>query len=80
MTKFCILCRNMVQILSDVDVLDSTFIIPGTFSVSMSALSARSALSVKLAMAFIGWTATTFIAHYSVKRILVAATPSGTEV
>ena len=70
----------MVQILSDVD---STFIIPGTFSVSMSALSAwsaRSAVSVKLAMAFIGWTATTFIAHYSVKRILVAATPSGTEV
>ena len=62
----------MVQILSDVDVLDSTFIIPGTFSVSMSALSAWSALSVK--------TATTFIAHYSVKRMLVVATPSGTEV
>ena len=77
MTKFCISCQNMVEILSDVD---STFIIPGTFSVSMSALSAWSALSVKLAMAFIGWTATTFIAHYSVKRILVAATPSGTEV
>ena len=35
---------------------------------------------LKLATAFIGWTATTFVAHYSVKRILVAAAPGGTEV
>ena len=35
---------------------------------------------LKLAAAFIGWTATTFVAHYSVKRILVTAAPGGTEV
>ena len=35
---------------------------------------------LKLATAFIGWTATTFVAHFSVKRILVAAAPAGAEV
>ena len=37
-------------------------------------------IDLKLATAFIGWTATTFVAHYSVKRILVATTPGGAEV
>ena len=34
----------------------------------------------KVAAAFIGWTATTFVAHYSIKRILVAAEPGEVEV
>ena len=37
-------------------------------------------IDFKLVAAFISWTATTFVAHYSVKRILVAATPGGAEV
>ena len=37
-------------------------------------------IDCKLVAAFIGWTATTFVAHYSVKRILVAATSGGAEV
>ena len=36
--------------------------------------------NIKLATAFIGWTVTTFVAHYLVKRILLAATPGGAEV
>ena len=37
-------------------------------------------IDFKLVVAFIGWSATTFVAHYSVKRILVAATSGGAEV
>ena len=37
-------------------------------------------IDLKLAAAFIGWTGTTFVAHYSIKRILVAATTDGAEV
>ena len=37
-------------------------------------------IDFKLVAAFISWTATTFVAHYSVKRILVAATQGGAEV
>ena len=37
-------------------------------------------IDLKLATAFIGWTVTTFVAHYSVKRILLAAAPGGAEV
>ena len=37
-------------------------------------------IDLKLAAAFIGWTGTTFVAHYSIKRILVAALPGGAEV
>ena len=37
-------------------------------------------IDFKLVAAFIGWTTTTFVAHYSIKRILVAATTDGAEV
>lgn len=37
-------------------------------------------IDLKLAAAFIGWAGTTFVAHYSIKRILVAAVPGGAEV
>ena len=37
-------------------------------------------VDLKLLTAFIAWTTTTFVAHYSVKRILVAAAPSGAGV
>ena len=37
-------------------------------------------IDFKLVAAFIGWTTTTFVAHYSIKRILVAATADGAEV
>ena len=37
-------------------------------------------IDLKLAAAFIGWTGTTFVAHYSIKRIIVAAVPGGAEV
>ena len=37
-------------------------------------------IDFKLVAAFIGWTTTTFVAHYSIKRILVATTPDGAEV
>ena len=37
-------------------------------------------IDFKLVAAFIGWTTTTFVAHYSIKRILVAATPYGAKV
>ena len=36
--------------------------------------------NIKLATAFIGWTVTTFVAHYLVKRILLAATSGGADV
>ena len=37
-------------------------------------------IDLKLGAAFIGWTVTTFVAHFSVKRILLAAAPGGAEV
>ena len=37
-------------------------------------------VDLKLLTAFIAWTTTTFVAHYSVKRILVAAAPGGAGV
>ena len=37
-------------------------------------------IDFKLVSAFIGWTTTTFVAHYSIKRILVTATADGAEV
>ena len=37
-------------------------------------------IDFKLVAAFIGWTTTTFVAHYSIKRILITATADGAEV
>ena len=34
----------------------------------------------RLLVAFLGWTVTTFLAHYSVKRALVLLLPLGVEV
>ena len=37
-------------------------------------------VDLKLLTAFVGWTLTTFVAHFLVKTILVAAVPVGAEV
>ena len=37
-------------------------------------------INVRLFVAFLGWTVTTFLAHYSVKRALVTLLPLGVEV
>ena len=37
-------------------------------------------INLRLLVAFLGWTVTTFIAHYSVKRALVLLLPLGVEV
>ena len=37
-------------------------------------------INLRLLVAFLGWTVTTFIAHYSVKRVLLTLLPLGVEV
>ena len=46
----------------------------------MTAPQSIQMIDLKLSTSFIVWTGATFAAHYSVKRILVAAAPRGAEV